>query len=151
MHSVAWTERLAFAPVKGKLTSGFGWRSDPFTKRQKFHSGIDIAAPQGQSVFAPQSGFVMFSGQHGGYGNVVVLGHGNQLFTLYGHNQEILVQQGQQVFAGQPIARVGRSGNATGPHLHFEVHFRKQYVDPKVYLKALEKQVLSKRATYIRP
>ncbi|HEY9745145.1 MAG TPA: M23 family metallopeptidase [Oculatellaceae cyanobacterium] len=129
-----------YAPVDGKITSHFGWRSDPFTSASKFHGGIDIAAPEGTTVYALQGAIVTFSGVYGGYGNVVVLHHGNSLYTLYGHNSRLLVSPGQTVYPGQPIALVGSTGRATGPHLHFEVHYRQQYVNPSLYLAYLQQQ-----------
>lgn len=129
-----------FAPADGKMTSAFGWRTDPFTGKQRFHGGIDIAAASGSPVYATQAGLVVFSGAHGGYGNIVVLNHGNSLYTLYGHNARLLVQPGQPVYRGQIIALVGSTGRSTGPHLHFEVHYRQQYVNPLTYLSYIHQQ-----------
>ncbi len=127
-----------FAPVSGQLTSHFGWRVDPMTGSQRFHGGIDLAAASGTPVYAPQAGLVMFSGYYGGYGNVVVLSHGNSLFTLYGHNSQLLVRPGDAVYRGQMISKVGSTGRSTGPHLHFEVHHNGQYVNPMTYLSYLQ-------------
>ncbi len=129
-----------FAPVSGHVTSPFGWRTDPMNGSNRFHGGIDIAAAAGMPVYAPQAATVMYSGYHGGYGNVVVLDHGNSLFTLYGHNSKLLVSAGQQIARGQQIALVGSTGRSTGPHLHFEVHYNKQYVNPVTYLSYLQQQ-----------
>lgn len=134
---------LRFAPTGGQLTSGFGWRSDPFTGQSRFHSGIDVATPEGSPVYAPQAGVVVFAGVHGGYGNAIVLHHGGKLYTLYGHNSKLLVVQGQTVDAGQPISLVGATGRATGPHLHFEVHNNNHYEDPKLYLLGIQNQWLA--------
>lgn len=127
-----------YAPVSGQVTSTFGWRTDPITGGPRFHGGIDIAAASGTPVYAPQAGVVMYSGNYGGYGNVVVLNHGNSLYTLYGHNSQLLVQAGQNVYRGQPISRVGSTGRSTGPHLHFEVHYNQQYMNPVTYLSYLQ-------------
>jgi murein DD-endopeptidase MepM/ murein hydrolase activator NlpD len=135
--------QLRFAPTGGQLTSPFGWRSDPFTGQSRFHSGIDVATPEGSPVYAPQAGVVVFAGVHGGYGNAVVVHHGGKLFTLYGHNSKLLVVQGQTVDAGQPISLVGATGRATGPHLHFEVHNNNHYEDPKLYLLGIQNQWLA--------
>jgi murein DD-endopeptidase MepM/ murein hydrolase activator NlpD len=142
----SFAQQTALTLVTGTLSSPFGWRTDPFTGRQKFHSGIDIAAEMGTPVFALQKGVVVFSGLYGGYGNVVVLSHGNQLYTLYGHHSQLLVQPGQVVLPGQPIATVGSTGHSTGPHLHFEVHYQQQYVNPVVYLSEMRKALLAKQA-----
>ena len=123
-----------FSPVSGQVTSDYGWRTDPITGSPRFHGGIDIAAGQGTPVYAPQSGMVIYSGAYGGYGNVVVLNHGNTLFTVYGHNSKLLVQPGQMVYRGQVISLVGSTGRSTGPHLHFEVHYKQQYLNPVSYL-----------------
>lgn len=127
-----------FAPVSGQMTSAFGWRVDPFTGAKRFHGGIDLAASAGTAVYAPQAGQVAYSGNYGGYGNVVVLHHGNSLYTLYGHNSQLLVKAGDAVYRGQVISKVGSSGRSTGPHLHFEVHHNGQYVNPLTYLAYLQ-------------
>lgn len=134
----AMSASLATAPLNGQvtITSPFGWRGDPFNGAQKFHSGVDIAAETGTPVLAAQAGYVVFSGQYGGYGEAVVIDHGQTLYTLYGHNSERLVSAGQYVSAGQMIARVGSTGRATGPHLHFEVHYNRQYLEPLAYLNS---------------
>ncbi|HEY9688259.1 MAG TPA: M23 family metallopeptidase [Coleofasciculaceae cyanobacterium] len=129
-----------FAPVSGQLTSNFGWRTDPINGGQRFHGGIDIAASQGVPVYAPQAGVVAYSGYYGGYGNVVVLNHGNTLYTLYGHNSKLLVNAGDTVYRGQAISNVGSTGRSTGPHLHFEVHYNGQYMNPLSYLGYLQPQ-----------
>jgi len=122
------------SPVTGQVTSDFGWRTDPITGSPRFHGGLDIAAPMGSPVYAPQAGVVIFSGPYGGYGNVVVLNHGLSLYTVYGHNSRLLVQQGDTVYRGQVISLVGSTGRSTGPHLHFEVHYKRQYLNPVAYM-----------------
>jgi Peptidase family M23 len=116
------------------ISSPFGWRTDPINGTSRFHAGIDLPAQTGTPVLAAQSGYVVFSGVYGDYGQTVVIDHGSSLYTLYGHNSERLVNPGQYVKAGQPIARVGSTGRVTGPHLHFEVHYNKQYLNPADYL-----------------
>jgi len=118
------------APVEGELTSGFGWRNDPFTGRRAWHGGIDIAAPEGTPVRAAREGTVVFSGRKGGYGNLVVVEHAGGVRTFYGHNRSNAVAEGQAVKAGQLLAEVGQTGRATGPHLHFEVRVGEEAVDP---------------------
>lgn len=138
LHALA--QEYAYAPVTGKLTSNFGWRTDPMHGGRRFHGGVDLAAPMGMPIYAPQAGVVVYSGYYGGYGNVVVLHHGNSLYTLYGHASRRLVNTGDSVYRGQAIAQVGSTGRSTGPHLHFEVHYNRQYVDPLVYLSYLQRQ-----------
>jgi murein DD-endopeptidase MepM/ murein hydrolase activator NlpD len=108
-------------PVAGQVSSEFGWRRDPFTNRMKFHQGVDLKAAYGQEVQAAAAGTVVFSGDQGGYGTSVVIEHGDGTRTRYAHLSAALVQKGDQVGSGQPVGRAGRSGRATGPHLHFEV------------------------------
>jgi hypothetical protein len=125
------------SPVNGTLTSPFGWRSHPIDGASKFHSGIDIAAPQGTPVFALQPGWVVFSAPYGGYGNLVVIQHNDQLCTWHAHNVSVLKQPGDWVNAGDPISLVGATGRATGPHLHFEVRINGDAIDPLNYLASL--------------
>lgn len=134
----AFAQDYGFAPVSGQVTSPFGWRTDPITGSPRFHGGLDIAAPMGTPVYAPQAGYVVYSGTYGGYGNVVVLNHGNSLYTVYGHNSQLLVKAGDSVYRGQLISLVGSTGRSTGPHLHFEVHYNQQYLNPVSYLSYLQ-------------
>ncbi len=121
----------------GELTSGFGLRADPLVGEERFHSGIDIAAPEGSPIKAAEAGTVVFSGMVSGYGNLVEIDHGKGLVTKYAHTQENLVSVGQHVGVGQLIARVGATGRSTGPHLHFEVHQNGRPVDPQLFLQRL--------------
>ena len=129
---------FGYGPVRGKITSGFGWRTDPMHGKKRFHRGIDIGASRGTPVYSTQPGIVVFSGVYSGYGNVVVVYHGDDVFTLFGHLERQYVQKGQRVNGGQLLAAVGSSGRATGPHLHFEVHQHKKYVDPVRYLSFIQ-------------
>ena len=117
-------------PLHGVLTSGFGWRRSPFTRRWTFHMGVDIAAPRGTVIVAPGPARVIRSAYAAGYGRVVELDHGEGVVTRFGHNARLLVSEGQVVRAGQPIATVGMTGHTTGPHLHYEVYVHGQAVDP---------------------
>jgi murein DD-endopeptidase MepM/ murein hydrolase activator NlpD len=117
-----------------RISSTFGNRTDPFTKRKAFHSGIDFAAPWGSTVLAAGYGKVTFVGQISGYGNVVEITHSNGLITRYGHLSSFIVKEGTIVQTGTPIAKVGSTGRSTGPHLHFEVRLDDNAVDPARYL-----------------
>lgn len=121
-------------PSTGRISAGFGNRSDPFTGREAFHEGLDIAAAYGSSIKAAAAGKVVTAGVISGYGNAVILSHGNGLNTLYGHASKLLVKVGQSVKKGQVIAKVGSTGRSTGPHLHFEVLVNNSPVDPMKYL-----------------
>ena len=108
-------------PLDGAVTSEFGWRRDPFTGKAKFHQGVDIRAAYGQEVKAAGAGTVVFSGEAGGYGTSVVVEHQDGTRTRYAHLSAALVEKGDQVGQGEAVGRAGRSGRATGTHLHFEV------------------------------
>ncbi len=115
-------------PVHGILTSGFGWRWG------RMHEGIDLAVPSGTPVVAAASGTVVVAGWLGGYGNLVVIDHGNGIATAYGHNTSVTVGYGQSVAQGQLVAYSGNTGHSTGPHVHFEVRVSGSPVDPLGYL-----------------
>ena len=122
-------------PVKfGLLTSHFGYRVSPFTGNTQMHKGIDIADDLGTPIRATGTGRVSFIGRKGGYGRAVMIDHGYHIDTLYGHVQNILVRKGQIVKRGQIIATIGNTGRSTGPHLHYEVHYKKRAVDPSRYI-----------------
>ncbi|MFP4213105.1 MAG: peptidoglycan DD-metalloendopeptidase family protein [Desulfohalobiaceae bacterium] len=108
-------------PVQGEVSSGFGWRQDPFSGEKAWHSGVDYAAPEGSPVKACWPGEVVFAGENQGYGKQVVVRHEQGWQSVYAHNSENLVSPGDKVQAGEEIARVGDSGRSTGPHLHFEL------------------------------
>jgi flagellar protein FlgJ len=118
-------------PVDGRVSSNFGWRLDPFSGEEKFHSGIDIAASSGQEIYAINKGQVIFSGLTQGYGNTVVIDHGDGYVSKYGHNLTNLVSVGDNLEPGQVIALVGNTGKSTGPHLHFEVQHLGKKVNPQ--------------------
>jgi murein DD-endopeptidase MepM/ murein hydrolase activator NlpD len=115
-------------PVQGVLTSGFGWRWG------RMHEGIDLAVGVGTPVVAAASGTVIVAGWLGGYGNLVVIDHGNGIATAYGHNTSVTVGVGQSVAQGQLISYSGSTGHSTGPHVHFEVRINGTPVDPLGYL-----------------
>lgn len=121
-------------PVEGPITSPFGMREHPRSGEENFHGGIDISAPPGTPVRATADGIVSFSGWGGGNGKLVVLEHGFGFTTLYAHNKMILVKVGQKVKRGDIISYVGSTGNATGPHLHYEIWKNGRPVNPRKYL-----------------
>ena len=115
-------------PVRGVLYSRYGVRQG------QRHDGIDIAAPEGTSIGAAAAGLVIYAGEQTGYGWIVILKHASGLLTLYAHASAVLVKQGEHVEAGQSVARVGKSGRTTGPHLHFEVREGTRPRNPLFYL-----------------
>lgn len=125
----------AIQPVLNKdltrVASGYGWRIDPVYHTKKFHQGMDFTAPTGTEIYATGNGKVTFVGWRQGYGNTVVVDHGFGYETLYAHLFKGLVRNGQQVKRGDIIALVGNTGKSTGPHLHYEVHFKGSPVDPR--------------------
>lgn len=113
-----------------KVTSNYGWRADPFTGAAKYHQGVDLKAAYGQSVPAAADGTIVEAEEHGAYGLTVLIEHGDGVRTRYAHLASADVAAGDRVLQGQEIGRVGQSGRATGPHLHFEVIRNGQRVDP---------------------
>ena len=125
------TGRFAWpmASGAGRISSPYGWRWG------RMHTGIDIAAPSGTAIRAADSGVVAFSGYRSSYGNLIILEHGNGYSTYYAHNSKNLVSQGQKVNKGETIALVGRTGNATGAHLHFEIRYNGKHMDPMKFYR----------------
>lgn len=121
-------------PVPGEVTSGFGTRVHPILGTTRVHTGVDMHAGSGTPVRAGAAGKVVWAGWRGGYGNAVVIDHGNQYATLYGHLSAVWVSVGDRVDAGDHVGAVGATGMATGPHLHFEVRILGVPVDPRHYL-----------------
>lgn len=117
-------------PVWGRMTSRFGYRRDPFTKRSTMHGGIDLVVASGTLVHAAADGVVIEAGLAGGYGRRIVINHGYGYWTAYAHNSAFLVSVGQKVKKGQAIARSGSTGRSTGPHVHFEVFVNGRRVNP---------------------
>lgn len=125
----ARVEQKLIWPVTGNISSPFGQRGE------KPHDGIDILAAEGAPIFAAADGEVVYADQRlAGYGLLIIIRHDNDLFTVYGHNQRNLVERGAKVRAGEIVARVGQTGHATTPHLHFEVRIGQTPVDPLEYL-----------------
>ena len=121
-------------PVSGEITSPYGYRTHPIWGTTIYHSGIDIGVDEGTPVHAADGGTVAWSGWMGGYGYAVVIDHGNGMSTLYAHNSDLAVSEGQDVGKGQVVAYAGSTGNSTGPHVHFEVRISGDPVDPMGYL-----------------
>ncbi len=124
----------AIAPVKGILTSGFGYRSDPMTHGPGVHQGVDIAASPGQPVHASADGIVVRAGECTGLGLAVYLSHGYGLSTRYGHMSRVDVRPGQRVRRGDVVGLVGNTGRSTGYHLHYEVRLDGAAVNPLGYI-----------------
>ncbi len=124
-------------PTKGRISSKYGYRVHPITKRRgSFHKGIDIAAPRGTPVYAAAKGTVYLAKYvRYGYGNLIIIKHEKELSTYYGHLSKILVRKGQRVKKGSLIGKVGSTGRSTGPHLHFEIRKGKKTLDPSVFLR----------------
>ncbi|HKZ06412.1 MAG TPA: M23 family metallopeptidase [Methylomirabilota bacterium] len=123
-------------PVRGAVNSEFGRRKSPWGDAIEHHSGLDIAAQMATPVKAPATGTVVFAGQGGEYGLCVILDHGNEVKSLYGHLSKIQVRQGQRIDRGTIIALTGNTGRSSGPHLHYEVHVKGQAVNPRAFLWA---------------
>ena len=118
------------------ISSGFGYRSDPFTGGAAFHAGLDFRGPIGAPIYAAAAGTVSYAGVRAGYGNCVEVSHGNGLLTRYAHMSRIESRIGQAVKPGEVIGRIGSTGRSTGPHLHFEVRINDQAVNPRPFLEA---------------
>ena len=118
------------------ISSGFGYRSDPFTGAGAFHPGLDFKGPLGAPIFAAAKGTVSFVGQRSGYGNCVEVDHGNGLVTRYAHMSGFRTTIGKPVLAGEQIGVIGSTGRSTGPHLHFEVRINDAPVNPRPFLES---------------
>jgi murein DD-endopeptidase MepM/ murein hydrolase activator NlpD len=121
-------------PVRGGVNSEFGNRQSPWTSEREFHSGLDIRAERNTPVHAPAAGTVVHAGPAQDYGTTIILDHGQNIRTLYGHLQKLNVQHGQQVERGAVIGYTGNTGRSSGPHLHYEIMVKGQAVNPRAYL-----------------
>jgi murein DD-endopeptidase MepM/ murein hydrolase activator NlpD len=124
----------AIWPVRGWLTSGFGYRIDPFTGLRQFHEGIDIANRMGTPIMAPADGIVSRCSNNFGFGLTVEINHGYGILTRYAHLSKAYVSVGKRVKRGERIAAMGNSGRATGPHLHYEVRLNNVPINPRNYI-----------------
>jgi murein DD-endopeptidase MepM/ murein hydrolase activator NlpD len=128
-YVIPWRGGLV-RPASGRLSSGFGFRIHPITRRRKMHNGIDIAAPTGTPIYSAAPGVVISATNMRGYGKTVVVDHGGGFSTLYAHCSRLLVRSGQRVRGGERIALIGSTGFSTGPHLHFETRVNGRPVNP---------------------
>jgi murein DD-endopeptidase MepM/ murein hydrolase activator NlpD len=137
-HETALRERArvpSIWPVEGEATDSFGVRGNPFGyASSEFHAGQDIAAPRGTPVVAAADGIVTFAGTQTGYGQVIIIDHGNGITTRYGHLSKIEASIDQQIKKGEALGQVGSTGRSTGPHLHYEVRIHEAAVSPNSYL-----------------
>jgi murein DD-endopeptidase MepM/ murein hydrolase activator NlpD len=133
------TERTpAGWPVKsGWISSGFGERNDPFTGKKTRHEGLDFAGIKGTEVLGVASGVVTWAGTVQGYGKLIEIDHGNGYITRYAHNDELLIEVGDGITAGQTIAKMGSTGRASSPHVHFEVLYKGEAVNPYKFVKQM--------------
>ncbi|SOB57090.1 Peptidase M23 [Pseudodesulfovibrio profundus] len=139
MHTLRSNQNILEAtpsiwPTSGWVTSGFAWRTSPFTGKREFHKGIDISSPRGTPVYAPARGSVSFTGRDGAYGLSIRLKHNTSLTTRFAHLHRIAVKSGKTVTRGELIGYVGNTGRSTGPHLHYEVRLNGVPVNPKRYI-----------------
>lgn len=130
---------VAYTPMRyphlGTITSGYGHRENPFSgENVETHKGLDIRANYGDVVKSTANGKVVFAGRRGGYGNCIVIKHGNGFETYYGHLSKILVKVNENVIAGNNIGKAGSTGRSTGPHLHYEVHKNGKVINPRSFL-----------------
>jgi murein DD-endopeptidase MepM/ murein hydrolase activator NlpD len=121
-------------PVRGWVTSHFGYRMDPFTGRRALHRGLDVAARIGAPIVSPADGVVTFAGPYGSFGNALMIFHGYGISTLYAHVDAFEVKVGHKVKRGEVVAQVGNSGRSTASHLHYEVIVHGVQVDPRKYI-----------------
>lgn len=129
-----WASVPSIWPVQGFVTSGFGFRHSPLRGGTRFHEGVDIASPVGTPIKAPADGVVTFAGYKGGLGKCVVVDHGYGISTMYGHNSDVNVAEGDRVKRGMVIASIGMTGRTTGPHLHYQVMVDGVPIDPMKYI-----------------
>ena len=133
------TSIFTVKPISGTITSRYGYRSSPGGIGSTNHKGLDISAKHGSTIKAAATGTVKFAGYKGSLGNLVIIESGNGIETYYGHCSALYVSKGQKVSAGDKIAAVGKTGAATGPHLHLEIHVNGKVVNPQKYIYKKQK------------
>jgi murein DD-endopeptidase MepM/ murein hydrolase activator NlpD len=121
-------------PVRGAVNSEFGNRQSPWSKSSEFHGGLDINAGIGTPIYAPAAGTVFFAGKQHEYGTAIIVDHGQDIRSLYGHLSKLAVQNGQKVERGMVIGYTGNTGRSSGPHLHYEILVKGQPVNPRAYI-----------------
>ena len=129
-----------FIPLKSPMeyyyiSSSYGWRKDPKTKKRAFHRGIDLAGTWHEDILAPADGEIIFAGSNGGYGNFIKIKHKYGIVTAYGHLQKIFVKKGQKIKIGQKIAKMGNTGRSTGQHLHYEIILYGKHTNPINFIR----------------
>jgi len=135
-YALGLTETVS--PVRGSLTSDFGWREHPIEGGEKFHYGVDLGVPEGTAVAAFAAGTVDYIGESDIYGLYLQLDHGNGVKSFYAHCSELCVQQGKRVAVGEKVAESGATGNVTGPHLHFELKKDGMRLEPLYYIETVQ-------------
>jgi murein DD-endopeptidase MepM/ murein hydrolase activator NlpD len=136
LSQIIGTIPLAMPIKQATEQSTFGHRVDPFNGHLAFHSGLDLSGPIGSKIYSTANGKVVSAGRNGGYGNAIDIDHGFGIVTRYGHLSEILVEEGQDIKKGDIIGVQGSTGRSTGPHLHYEVRYHDQAINPKNFLEA---------------
>lgn len=126
-------------PIRGHITSLYGWRRHPFNGSRQFHPGLDIGAVTGTAIHSTGKGLVVFAGDGGTYGNLIIIRHKDNYYSIYAHSSKLIIKKGQVVKQGQIIARVGNTGLSTGSHLHFEMKKGTERVNPLIALKIRDK------------
>lgn len=121
-------------PARGWISSGYKYRTDPFTKKKTWHNGVDVSCPRGTPIYAPAKGVVISEGYRSDYGNMLEINHGNGIVTRYGHMDRTNVRKGHRVKRGDVIGYVGSTGRSTAPHLHYEIHKGDKSVNPMKYV-----------------
>lgn len=134
MDQISFGDLATVTPVMGTLWSEYGYRDHPIDGEYKFHNGVDIGADQGREIGAFADGVVEYIGQNDAYGNYLQIDHGQGIKSFYAHCSQLCVRKGDVVTAGQKVAEVGSTGNATGPHLHFELKYNGMHIDPAYYI-----------------
>ena len=127
-----------------RISTKFGFRRHPITKRKQFHSAVDLAAPRGTPIYAPADGVVVYAGKKNFYGTFILINHSFGFATAYGHMSKLFVKSGDYVLKGQKIAECGNKGRSTGPHLHYEIRYLTKWLNPEPFMKNWSKNSYKK-------